>query len=402
MNAWVLWAARLENLVVLPAVSPYDTPTSVHALSEFRAMLERRPLRPAARQDGQGRCGRANAAARWPSTSCPGHFRRSTATATASPPTDGRVPRPPSPTYSAPSAPTAAAYWDGLFSQNPPVRELVDTRARRAVGDPDQPPGRWDREPRTIARDRRPAQRAGRQPVAAPGAQVHREGRPAAGGGPAGPDGRLKQIVVRLIELTRPPLSRSLGTASKLNRDPAFLADCSLTARPRPRSSWPRWPLSGPGETATLMPCSAASPTTPNCGRRRRSLTEAACAAASGSDALCASISPPTCMSTRPASRWPGTWSAGRCRPGGTMEPAGPGGRRGRVPGREGRSPAVGRPRNRSLRTGILAHFEVASDRFRRRTCRVVGRRSEHVAPWLSAPGGGISDQCSDRLRHLT
>ena len=29
VNAWVLWAARLENLVVLPAVSPYDTPTSV-------------------------------------------------------------------------------------------------------------------------------------------------------------------------------------------------------------------------------------------------------------------------------------------------------------------------------------------------------------------------------------
>ena len=42
VNAWVLWAARLENLVVLPAVSPYDTPTSVQALSEFRAMLERR------------------------------------------------------------------------------------------------------------------------------------------------------------------------------------------------------------------------------------------------------------------------------------------------------------------------------------------------------------------------
>jgi NTE family protein len=42
VNAWVVWAARLENLVVLPAVSPYDNPASVTALGEFRAMLERR------------------------------------------------------------------------------------------------------------------------------------------------------------------------------------------------------------------------------------------------------------------------------------------------------------------------------------------------------------------------
>jgi NTE family protein len=38
-------------------------------------------------------------------------------------------------------------------------------------------------------------------------------------------DGRYKQIVVRLIELTRPRQSRSLGTGSKLNRDPAFIRE---------------------------------------------------------------------------------------------------------------------------------------------------------------------------------
>jgi NTE family protein len=42
VNAWVVWAARLEHLVVLPAVSPYDTYASVSALEEFRRMLERR------------------------------------------------------------------------------------------------------------------------------------------------------------------------------------------------------------------------------------------------------------------------------------------------------------------------------------------------------------------------
>ena len=48
--------------------------------------------------------------------------------------------------------------------------------------------------------------------------QLLEEGRLAA-------DGKYKQIMVRLIELSRPRLSRSLGTASKLNRDPEFLRE---------------------------------------------------------------------------------------------------------------------------------------------------------------------------------
>jgi len=37
--------------------------------------------------------------------------------------------------------------------------------------------------------------------------------------------GKYKQIVVRVIELSRSRFSRSLGTASKLNRDPRFILD---------------------------------------------------------------------------------------------------------------------------------------------------------------------------------
>ena len=115
-------------------------------------------------------------------------------------------------------------YWDGLFSQNPPVRELVDTR-------PDElwviqiNPRRWDGEPKTVA------EIADRRNELAGNLSLHQElgfiekidqllaeGRLAA-------DGKYKQIVVRLIELSRPRLSRSLGTASKLNRDPAFIRD---------------------------------------------------------------------------------------------------------------------------------------------------------------------------------
>jgi len=39
------------------------------------------------------------------------------------------------------------------------------------------------------------------------------------------PDGKYKQIVVRVIELSRSRFSRSLGTASKLNRDPRFIEE---------------------------------------------------------------------------------------------------------------------------------------------------------------------------------
>jgi NTE family protein len=115
-------------------------------------------------------------------------------------------------------------YWDGLFSQNPPVRELVDTR-------PDElwviqiNPNRWEGEPRTMV------EIADRRNELSGNLSLHQElgfiekidqlldeGRLAR-------DGRYKQIVVRLIELSRPRLSRALGTASKLNRDPAFIGD---------------------------------------------------------------------------------------------------------------------------------------------------------------------------------
>ena len=39
------------------------------------------------------------------------------------------------------------------------------------------------------------------------------------------PDSKYKQIVVRVIELSRSRFSRSLGTTSKLNRDPRFIGD---------------------------------------------------------------------------------------------------------------------------------------------------------------------------------
>jgi NTE family protein len=220
VNAWVVWAARLENLVVLPAVSPYDNPGSLAALAELRRMLERQVDfgRFAAQPDGTGPMLLIGAVDVLSGEFRAFNSRREAITAemvlaSAAIPTLFRSVRVGDGTY-----------WDGLFSQNPPVRELVDTR-------PDElwviqiNPRRWDGEPTTMA------EIADRRNELSGNLSLHQElgfiekidqllaeGRLAA-------DGKYKQIVVRVVELARPRLSRSLGTASKLNRDPAFLRD---------------------------------------------------------------------------------------------------------------------------------------------------------------------------------
>jgi NTE family protein len=228
VNAWVVWAARLENLVVLPAVSPYDNPASAQALSEFRAMLERRvdfdrlaalaggsaPMLLLGAVDVLSGDFRAFNSRREPITA-------DMVLASAAIPNLFRAVRV-----------GHGTYWDGLFSQNPPVRELVDTR-------PDElwviqiNPSRRDGEPRTMVEiaDRRNELSGNLSLHQELGFiekvdQLLEEGRLAA-------DGRYKQIMVRLLELTRPPRSRSLGTASKLNRDPGFIAALMTHGRAR-------------------------------------------------------------------------------------------------------------------------------------------------------------------------
>jgi NTE family protein len=220
VNAWVVWAARLENLVVLPAVSPYDNPGSVTALAELRRMLERRVDfgRLAAGAGGDGPMLLIGAVDVLSGEFRAFNSRRQAITA------DMVLASAAIPTLFRSVRVDGGTYWDGLFSQNPPVRELLDTR-------PDElwviqiNPRRWDGEPRTMV------EIADRRNELAGNLSLHQElgfiekidqlleeGRLA-------DDGRYKQVVVRLIELSRPRRSRSLGTASKLNRDPAFIRD---------------------------------------------------------------------------------------------------------------------------------------------------------------------------------
>ena len=126
--------------------------------------------------------------------------------------------------------------------------------------------------------------------------QLLEEGRLAA-------DGRYKQIVVRLIELSRPRRSRALGTASKLNRDPAFIAE--LLAH-------------GQARAEEFLAALAFE-------RAWRDRDPGAVLACFADDAELSSAPP------------------FRDQAGGRPGPDGPGPGRGRAPGREGRDPAAGR-----------------------------------------------------------
>ena len=220
VNAWVVWAARLESLVALPAVSPYDNLGSAAALEQFRRMLERRvdfgrfeveadssrpmllvgavDVRSGEFKAFNSRRDRISADMILASAAIPTLFRAVRVG-------DG-------------------TYWDGLFSQNPPVRELVDTR-------PDEiwviqiNPRAWDGEPTTMLEiaDRR-NELAGNLSLHQELGFIEKVDQLLDEGLLAG-DGRYRQITVRLIELTRPRLSRTLGSASKLNRDPAFIRE---------------------------------------------------------------------------------------------------------------------------------------------------------------------------------
>jgi NTE family protein len=123
-NDWTVWVNRLQGAVFMPAVSPYTTPVSYWGQEQLRRMLEERvrfaeietPLQDSSPMllvgavdvlSGEFRAfnsrrDRIAAETILASTALPTLFRAVR--------TDGGV------------------YWDGLFSQNPPVRELTDAK----------------------------------------------------------------------------------------------------------------------------------------------------------------------------------------------------------------------------------------------------------------------------------
>jgi NTE family protein len=120
LNEWTVWINRLQGSIVLPSVSPYSTPTSFWAHEQLRKMLERcvdfRELEtPMESPAPMLLIGAVDVLS--------GEFkafnsRRDTITS------DTILASTALPTLFRAVRTDGGVYWDGLFSQNPPVREL--------------------------------------------------------------------------------------------------------------------------------------------------------------------------------------------------------------------------------------------------------------------------------------
>ncbi len=220
VNAWTLWVSELANFVAMPTVSPYDSPVSDMALDQLKALLGKSvdfPSLKAVAGDPEAprlflgavdvvsgdfkafdsHLGEITPEAVMASAAIPNLFRS---------------------VHEA-----GGVYWDGLFSQNPPVRELLDT----------EPDEIWviqinakqtDAEPRTVVEiaDRR-NELSGNLSLYQ---ELHfietidtllEEG--------SLTPGRYTPITLRIITMNRSARSLAMGAASKINREPRFLTE---------------------------------------------------------------------------------------------------------------------------------------------------------------------------------
>ncbi len=215
VNAWLLWTSTLQGAGLLPAVSPYDVPVS--GLDRFRELLARQVDFDAVDVDARGEfplllvgavdvlSGRFRAF----------HSRRDRITA------DVVLASAAIPTVFPTVHTHGGSFWDGLFSQNPPVRELLEAEPDELWVIQINPTARAD-EPRTVLdiADRR-NELAGNLSLFQELHVIEKVDQLLADGLLVG--GGYKQVDVRVLELSRPRLSRLLGPVSKLNRDPGFL-----------------------------------------------------------------------------------------------------------------------------------------------------------------------------------
>ncbi|WP_181780170.1 patatin-like phospholipase family protein [Pseudonocardia pini] len=217
-NAWLVSAGVLQNLDLLPGISPYMIPEALGGADRFRALLARHvdfdaitadldrehPLLLLGAVDVLSGRFRAFASHR-------DRITPDTVLASAAIPSLFRAVR----TH-------GGTYWDGLFSQNPPVRDLLEV-------EPDEVwviqinPTAIEREPRTVVQiaDRR-NELAGNLSLYQELAFIEQTDR-LLDEGRLRPGGPFKHVVVRVLELPRRVLPKHLGPASKLNRDPRFL-----------------------------------------------------------------------------------------------------------------------------------------------------------------------------------
>ena len=217
LNAAVVGASVLQNLDALPGVSPYLVPEI--AAGQFRSLLERHvdfdaitadpdhldPLLVLGAVDVLSGDFRAFSSYRERITA-------DTVAASAAIPNLFRA-----------VETAGGTFWDGLFSQNPPVRDLLAAL-------PDElwvvqiTPSTVDRLPRTLT------EIADRRGELAGNLSLHQELdfvetlNVLIDAGRLAPGGSIGRTTIRIIELPRAVLPRALGSASKADRSPAFIA----------------------------------------------------------------------------------------------------------------------------------------------------------------------------------
>ena len=217
-NVGLVWTSVLQNVGLVPLISPYDVP--LPAQETFRALV-----RPWVELDGI----EADTGGTYPMLLIgavdvlSGRFRAFNSHNEAIT-VDSILASAAIPTVFPAAHLPDGVYWDGLFSQNPPVRELLDS----------QPDELWviqinataiPEEPRTILdiADRR-NELAGNLSLFQELRTIERVDRLLEDGALAA-GGRYRHIVVRVLELARSRSSQMLGPSSKLNRDRRFLRE---------------------------------------------------------------------------------------------------------------------------------------------------------------------------------
>ena len=216
-NFWLLWASTLQSAGFLPAVSPYDLPAT--GLDHFRDLLTRRvdfdrivtdspdahPLFLVGAVDVLS--GKFRAFNSWREQIVPDMILASAAIPTVFPTIHV----------------AGGAFWDGLFSQNPPVHDLLDSRPDELWVIQINPTARAD-EPKTVLdiTDRR-NELSGNLSLYQELHGIEVIDRLLASGQLVGD--RYKHVTVRILEFARPRSSQQLGPASKLNRDARFIRE---------------------------------------------------------------------------------------------------------------------------------------------------------------------------------
>lgn len=221
VNQMLLAAVKMSHYVAAPAVSPYSTPTSDWSLEHLRRLIEQTLDMPAvtARAAAAGADapllllgavdvlsgsfkafnsheGEISADAVLASAAIPHLFR--------SVPVDGSL------------------YWDGLFSQNPPVGDLLYAHPDEIWVIQINPTERVTEPTSVMEIEDRRNELGGNLSLYQELNFIEQIDKLIEAG--ALRTDTYRPVTIRILEMNRPPASERLGYASKLNRDPRFLS----------------------------------------------------------------------------------------------------------------------------------------------------------------------------------